>query len=302
MSNGRILVTGGNGRLGATVLNQLGHRGVAATRRRDHDRSAIFIGSDGTANPLDLQGIDAIINCAGQVHAAPKVIDQANITYPTRLAYIAREAGVRRFVQVSSFSVFGRAEFLDADTPLAPENDYGRSKAKAEEALLAAEAPGFAVLPLRLPFMFSADHPALLGKLTSIIRKTRVLPSPRGAPSRRSMITYAGAADALIARALNLETRAGILAAADPLPLALTDIASAIAQRLGRRILVLPVPGSATALANRVAPAMASRLFRSSILAASANMLHSSGPHSVEGELHKYLSSLRKAARLDNRP
>ena len=289
MSDSRILVTGATGRLGRAVLATLGNRGIAGVRRREDGRDAVLVTSDGEVDPAMLAGIAAIINCAGRVDDE---VEQANVAYPTALARAARSAGVARFVQVSSFSVFGRTEHIGPESPIAPADAYGRSKAAAEQALGALDTLGFRTLPLRLPFMFSADHPAHLGRLVAVIRRLRVLPTPAGKPSRRSMMTYAGAADALVALANAADAPIGPRAAADPRPLALVSIARAVKAHLGQRIAILPVPGPVVTVAGAIAPGLGNRLFRSSVLDGCANLLTTPGPHAVEGEMHAYLERL----------
>ena len=296
MSGGPVLVTGATGRLGRSVLEALGARGVAGVRRREDERGyrrgAILVTSDGEVDRAALTGIAAVINCAGRVDGPGGEIEQANVAYPTALARAARQAGVARFVQVSSFSVFGRTEHIGPESPVAPADAYGRSKAAAEGALAALDAPGFRTLPLRLPFMFSADHPAHLGRLVATLRRLRVLPAPAGKPSRRSMMTYAGAADALVALADGANASGGAAAAADPRPLALDAIARAVEARLGTRIVILPVPGPVVTAVGAVAPGLANRLFRSSVLDERANLLFAPGPNGVEEEMHAYLDRL----------
>lgn len=281
MSEARVLVTGSDEQLGKAVLTALGPCGVAANP----------IG-DGTIDPSALTGIEAIINCANRVTGTTEAIERMNVAFPTNLAQQARMAGVRRFVQVSSFSVYGRAEQIDAATPLLPLGDYGRSKLAAEQALLALDHADFRVSVLRLPFMFSAQEPEMLGRLVALMLRLRVLPSSAAKPCRRSMITYASAAATLIELAKWPDPSVEVCVAADPRPLDLTVVARLIDERLGRRIAILPIPEAAVLLVGRIAPAIADRLFRSSVLSPSANLLEGAGEHGVEAALMGYLDGL----------
>ena len=289
MMSAPVLVTGGNGRLGQAVLRQLGDRGVAGVRQSTRQGNAVLVGSGGVVEPHMLRDFNAIINCAGRVDGSPDSLKEANVAYPLALARAARAAGLSRFIHVSSFSVFGRAELVDANSVLAPIDIYGHSKLEAEQRLLAETAMGFKVLPVRLPFMFSAIQPGLLGRMVSIMLRLRVLPSPIGRPVRRSMITYAGAAAALIAR---LDGPDGTAVAADPCPLSLVEISQAITQHLGVRIFVLPVPSLFTTVVESIAPQIANRLFRSSVLDPSVNMIREPTRHAVRDELIEYLNLL----------
>ena len=285
-----ILVTGGNGRLGRAVLAQLGDKGRVAMRRPDMS-GAILVDSDGHVDPAALTGITAIINCVGNLEqGASAEINRANVAYPRTLALAAREAGVTRFVQASSFAVYGRAaELIDAVTPLAPESEYGRSKLAAERELASLAMPSFTVTSLRLPFMFSVQEPALMGRLVPLIRKLHFVPVRARMPARRSMITYAGSAEALL-RMLHSDARDGSVtaAAADPQPLELADIAWAL-RAAGHRVATVTVPKIVTAMAGRVAPGIADRLFRSSILADDINRMRGGTAYPVAAELAAYI-------------
>ena len=109
------------------------------------------------------------------------------------------------------------------------------------------------------------------------------------------MITYAGAADVLIGLARQPGATGDPVAAADPYPLALTEIAHAITERTGRRIAIMPVPSAAAALTGSLAPGIANRLFRSSVLDPGANILTPSGAYGVAGEMLAYLDRLAAA-------
>jgi hypothetical protein len=72
----------------------------------------------------------------------------------------------------------------------------------------------------------------------------------------------------------------------------LTTVVQAIREQLNKRIMVLPFPRIATAFAELIAPTMADRLFRSSVLSSAANMLTDTTAHSVKSELIDYLAIL----------
>ncbi|MCW4461887.1 NAD-dependent epimerase/dehydratase family protein [Sphingomonas sp. BT-65] len=293
---GRILVTGGNGRLGREILSLLGPRGVAGVRRCNSANAEVTLT---ISDPLDLDparlnGFDAIINCAGRVTGTREELDRVNVSYPLALARHAAVAGVRRFIQVSSFSVYGRTERIDADSPLSPESDYGLSKLASEQKLAALATDTFLVSSLRLPFMFSAAEPALLGRLVSGMLWLRVLPVPYGGVSRRSMITYAGAADALITLATMQDMPTGAIVAADPDPLELTAVADALGECLGRHIAVLPIPATLATLARPLAPTMIDRLLGSNILDRSINWLAGGTRFPAAAEVHLYLDRIRQ--------
>jgi nucleoside-diphosphate-sugar epimerase len=89
----------------------------------------------------DVSGFDAIIHLAGFSseelgHVHPALTFEVNFEATMRLAQLAREAGVRRFLFASSTSVYGPgATGCGEGAPLKPESPYAVSKALAEEEL-----------------------------------------------------------------------------------------------------------------------------------------------------------------------
>jgi len=97
----------------------------------------------------DLAGFDAVIHLAGLSNDPlgelnPRLTDEINYRATERVARLARDAGIQRFVFSSSCSSYGAAgeEFIDENGVLNPVTAYGRSKVDAEQALskLACEA------------------------------------------------------------------------------------------------------------------------------------------------------------------
>lgn len=147
----RVLVTGHHGYIGAVLapmLVQAGHEVVGLD-------SDLFIpctyGAWAESVPSihkdvrdveqdDLRGFDAVMHLAGLSNDPlgdlnPDLTMEINHQASVRLAQLARQAGVRRFIFSSSCSNYGAAgdDFLDENSAFNPVTAYGKSKVHVEQ-------------------------------------------------------------------------------------------------------------------------------------------------------------------------
>jgi dihydroflavonol-4-reductase len=151
-----LFLTGGSGFIGsqlAQIAARAGYRvTVTAALNNDAERSrAAFLTKLGllvTLAELDdrttlartMAGHDLVIHLAAAQHEAEAPeshFRKVNVEGTRTLLEVAEGAGVRRFVYGSTIGVYGSAASgeLDVDSPLAPDNPYGRSKAEAEQVV-----------------------------------------------------------------------------------------------------------------------------------------------------------------------
>ena len=158
----KVLVTGASGLLGREVAALLVRRGhtVATFQRRPSgvDGAADRCGSltDDAAVKEAVQGMEAVVHLAAKVSFSGRAaeFDEVNVQGTRRLLHAAREAGVRDLVYVSSPSVANTGAAIAGlgAEPADPEHahgNYSRTKARAELAALAADAPDFRVTAVR---------------------------------------------------------------------------------------------------------------------------------------------------------
>jgi nucleoside-diphosphate-sugar epimerase len=108
------------------------------------------------ASASDLQGIDAIIHLAALSNDPlgdynPGLTEEINADASIRLAELARDAGVSRFLFASSCSNYGAAgsDFMTEDAPLNPITAYGISKVAVEKAVSELATDGFTPVFMR---------------------------------------------------------------------------------------------------------------------------------------------------------
>jgi len=112
----------------------------------------------------DLSGFEAIIHLAGLSNdplgeLSPGLTQQINVGGALRTAIAARNAGVKRFINFSSCSIYGAlgerpVDELSATQPL---TEYARSKILAEEAINQLADDSFTVVSMRNATLFGAS-------------------------------------------------------------------------------------------------------------------------------------------------
>ncbi len=147
-----------------------------------------------------LVGIDAVIHCAARVHVMNEVsveplaeFRRINVEGTLRLARQAAEAGVRRFVFVSSIKVNGEATQLGhpftADGESAPQDPYGVSKMEAEQGLRELSSrTGIEVVIIRPPLVYGYGVKANFASMMRWLRKGIPLPLGGVDSNRRSLV------------------------------------------------------------------------------------------------------------------
>ena len=164
----KVLVTGSSGQLGSFVCELLVKGGnVAGLDIRPQPYSqlkGISLLGDIT-KPADvreaLAGVGAVIHCAAQVSVEKSLQDPlsdstTNVLGTVNMLHESVQAGVRKFVYVSSAAVYGPPKRIpiDEDHPTHPMSNYGVSKLSGEKyALSYAGTSSMEVVAVR-PFNF----------------------------------------------------------------------------------------------------------------------------------------------------
>ena len=163
MTQKKILIAGGAGYIGTVLSTYLHNKGYDITVvdacwfGNCLPPEIKFIKEDlYELNVNDLKGYDDIIFLAGlsndpMAEFSPQLNFNYNCALPAYLGFIAREAGIKRFVFASSCSVYGytfNKTFTETDLAVC-NYPYGVSKLQGEQALMSLQTEDFSVISLR---------------------------------------------------------------------------------------------------------------------------------------------------------
>lgn len=185
----RVLITGAGSYVGTHVMQRL---------QEEPDKfevQELSVKGNNWKN-FDFPNFDAVYHVAGIAHVSTdpsmeSLYMQVNRDLTIEVAQVAKDAGVKQFIFMSSAIVYGDSApagtglAIDYSTKSNPSNFYGRSKLEAEEGLRKLESDTFKVAIIRAPMIFGAHAKGNFPKLVSMARKLSVFPN---VSNKRSMI------------------------------------------------------------------------------------------------------------------
>ncbi|MDO6610118.1 NAD-dependent epimerase/dehydratase family protein [Shewanella sp. 1_MG-2023] len=255
------LLTGATGFIGSRLL-RLGDDFKVVIRNNEllPLRSPFIINQLDSTTSWDKAfiGVTKVIHLAGLAHSnAFSNIDyqRINVDGTLCLAKAAAEAGVSRFVFVSSIGVNGtytKGISFSENTPPVPHNDYAKSKYDAENGLKKiAEDSGMELVIVRPTLVYGANAPGNFGSLTKLVNKSPILPFGL-TNNRRDFISVHNLADLLITCANHPNAAGHTFLASDGVTVSIKEFTNAIAKGLGTKVVQLPVPVCLMRLVGRI--------------------------------------------------
>lgn len=228
----KLLVTGASGFVGRALST--------AVRSSSHELAALELRTARNLRPL--AGVDAVIHLAGIAHrgASKSELQDVNVELSANVGRAAAAAGAH-LVFLSSVKVHGEEAItpLRETSPLAPQDAYAESKARAEDALRAI--PGLRLTVLRPPLIYG---PAVKANFLALMHAiARGIPLPLASVNNRRSFLYVGnLADAIVQCAVKGAGSTYLIS--DGVPLSTPELCRRLGRSLGRPARLFPFPSS----------------------------------------------------------
>lgn len=189
----RILITGANSYIGMSFEKYINENFSSQFSVDTVDMI------DGTWREKSFSGYDVVYHVAGIAHSDSGKISEeksklyyaVNTDLTIETAKKAKADGVKQFVFMSSAIVYGESapigkqKKITKDTPVAPANCYGDSKAQAENGLLPLCDESFKVVVLRPPMIYGKNSKGNYPVLSKMAKKLPIFPYVK---NERSML------------------------------------------------------------------------------------------------------------------
>jgi nucleoside-diphosphate-sugar epimerase len=210
-----------------------------------------------------LEGFDVVVHAAARVHVMRETdgdplaaFRAANVDTTLNLARQAAQAGVTRFVFISTIKVYGESSppgrpFTAEDYP-APVDPYAISKYEAEQGLWQlAQATGMELVIVRPPLVYG---PGVKGNFQQMIKwLRRGIPLPlKAIHNRRSLVALDNLVDLLMTCVTHPAAANQILLVSDGEDLSTPELLTRLGDALGKPARLFSVPPALLLNATRL--------------------------------------------------
>jgi nucleoside-diphosphate-sugar epimerase len=251
----KLLITGSSGFVGSYFIKKY----------KDKYNIKTFSFRKDDINTFDCADVDTVFHLSALVHqmggASAEEYEKVNVTQTLDLARKAKDSGVKHFVFMSTVKVYGEEtnSVYTENSICAPEDEYGKSKLKAEQELSKLEDENFKISILRTPIIYGYGVKANIKSLVNLVNKISILPFGK-IKNKRSMV-YIGNICHLVDEII-IQEKAGIFLAADDAPLSTSRLIELISKNLDKNIYLIKIPFSESLL-KTLKPSFHKRLYRS---------------------------------------
>lgn len=231
----RVLITGAGSYVGTHVMSRL---------QEEPDKfevQELSVKGD-SWKTFDFSKFDVVYHVAGIAHVSTdpsmeSLYMHVNRDLTIEVAQVAKAAGVKQFIFMSSAIVYGDSVPAGMGSPITletepnPANFYGRSKLEAEEGLQALEDESFRVVIVRAPMIFGAHAKGNFPKLVTMAQKLPLFPK---IDNKRSMIYIGNLAECIVGL-ISAEAK-GIFLPQEEHYICTSELVKLIAETSGKKI------------------------------------------------------------------
>nr|WP_305406488.1 SDR family oxidoreductase [Photobacterium leiognathi] len=263
-----IAITGASGFLGKNIVKKLAEKYELSMLLRNPivGYEQFFHQYDLTKGLSDnkaLQNIDVLIHCAARVHIMDDVSNnplddyrEVNTKGTLNLARQAVDAGIKRFIFISSIKVNGESTQLNKpfkfDDQRSPEDFYGQSKSEAEEQLLKlAEETGLEVVIIRPTLVYGPGVKANFALLLNLVSKGLPLPFGCIKDNKRSLVSVDNLVDLIVTCIDHPKAANQVFLVSDDNDVSTCEMVQQMAKAFGKSQWQLPIPTACYRLAGK---------------------------------------------------
>jgi UDP-glucose 4-epimerase len=289
----KLLITGSNGFVGSYFINKYTNK---------YEIKTFSFLKDDFEN-LDCSDVDVVFHLSALVHqmggASAKEYERVNVTQTLKLAKRAKESGMKHFVFMSTVKVYGEetTSVYTENSECKAEDEYGKSKLKAEQELLGlseeglGDSDGFKVSIVRTPIVYGYGVKANIKSLVKLVSKMPILPFGN-IQNKRSMV-YIGNLCHLVDEVITQE-KSGVFLVSDDEVISTSRLIELIAKNLDKKVYLVKIPFFESLL-KILKPSFHKRLYGSLEVdnSITKEKLNLKNPYSVEEGISLMLKDFR---------
>lgn len=258
-----LLLTGASGFVGGALLARLNQQlnckitlAVRTMPEHPYDSKHVYY-----MHPFDekadwtpvVANVDVVVHCAARVHVMSDTVAnpleefrRINVRGTMNLARQAAQAGVKRFIFISSIKVNGEgtsgSHVYDENDIPAPIDPYGISKLEAEQALNAlATETGLEIVIIRPVLVYGPGVKANFKNMMNWLNKG--IPLPLGSTAnKRSLVAVDNLVDLIVTCIDHPNAANEIFLVSDGEDLSTSELLRRMGHALGKPARLLPVP------------------------------------------------------------
>lgn len=253
----RILIIGANSFIGTNFSKYSENKQIQEISLKDN-----------SPEDIDFANVDVILHLAAIVHQSKKINEKeyfrVNTDLCLRVAELAKKAGVRQFVFLSTLKVYGKyidgRELRNESSECYPDDSYGKSKYAAERGLTKMDSEYFTVSIIRTPLVYGEGVKANMISLIKLIDSVPLL--PLGKIDNKRNFTFVENLVGFIDRIIE-KNASGIFIVMDDNPLSTTELVNYVSKYLKKRVLLFRVPRICLGIVSFLFPDIVDRLYGS---------------------------------------